>query len=124
MSANDPELPSSLTRELTKFRQLTVQFRSCVCAWLKRRGIFARLQACQETAKCGALVHGLPSDEERIYIQIRATERVHPNCSAMLAAIRDGAGQKRHAHVGGYASNDTVERAELKTGCRRPSELA
>jgi len=37
-------------------------------------------------------VYGFPSNEERIYIQIRATESVHPNCSAMLAAIRDGAG--------------------------------
>src|SRR5262249_61948418 len=46
------------------------------------------------------------------------------NCTAQLTTLGDCAGQKRHAHIGGHASDDAVERSELEARRARPAELA
>jgi hypothetical protein len=63
VSTNDPELPSSLTRELTKFRQLTVHLRSSLCAWLKAASDIRSPSGMPRNCGVQSLVYGFPSDE-------------------------------------------------------------
>ena len=49
---------------------------------------------------------------------------MYSNSTAQLTTLDDRAGQKRHPHTGGYASDDTVERSELEARRAWPTELA
>src|SRR5215471_10101713 len=49
---------------------------------------------------------------------------MYSNSTAHLTTLDDRAGQKRHPHTGGYASDDAVERSELEARRAWPTELA
>src|SRR5262245_18256304 len=49
---------------------------------------------------------------------------MYSNSTAQLTTLDDRAGQKRHPHTGGCASDDAVERSELEARRAWPTELA
>jgi len=55
-----------------------------------------------------------PVNEERIDSPVLAAQSMQSNCTAQLTTLGDCAGQRRHAHIGGHASDDAVERSELE----------
>jgi hypothetical protein len=63
-------------------------------------------------------------NEERIDPPLLAAQHMYSNSTAHLTTLDDRAGQKRHPHTGGYASDDAVERSELEARRAWPTELA
>jgi hypothetical protein len=64
------------------------------------------------------------SNEERVDAALRILEPMSPDVAFEFAAFDDGAGEHRHAHVGGDAADDAIERTELETGRARPAKFS